>query len=283
MASPVRPLCASAVLWIVFCSAVGACDKDTFRIAVDPGHTARNPGVISARGRPEWRFNQDLARLLASELKTKGFGSVFLTNEDGSDISLTERSDRANRLGAKLFVSIHHDSVQPRYLSHWKHQGRRLSYSDAFSGYSVFFSDRNGDPKGSLAFARLVGGEFRRSCLTPTLHHSEPIPGEGRNLVDKERGIYQFDDLVVLKSTKMPAVLVEAGLIVNRTEEILLQNPVYQKVLAASIARAVARFCEGVPGNDKVRELPGFDGNAGDSDYSCPPASPKDSPGGAAR
>lgn len=278
-----RPLCTSAVLCILFCPCAGACDKDTFGIAVDPGHTARNPGVISARGTPEWRFNQNLAGLLARELKTNGFGSVFLTNEDGADMSLTERSDRANRLNAKLFVSIHHDSVQPRYLSHWTHQGRRLSYSDVFSGYSLFFSDKNGDPKGSLAFARLVGGEFRKSCLTPTLHHSEPIPGEGRNLVDKQRGIYQFNELVVLKSTTMPAVLIEAGLIVNRTEEVLLQNPVYQKVLAASIARAVARFCEGVSGSDNVRELPGFDGSAGDSDYSCPPASPENSSAGATR
>lgn len=265
-----KQLRAGVILWIMVSTSAHACDKAAFGIAVDPGHTPNNPGVLSARGTPEWRFNQNLASLLASELKASGFSTVFLTNEDDPELSLAERADRANRLHAKLFVSIHHDSVQKRYLSKWKHQGRRLSYSDVFNGYSLFFSDRNGDPEGSLAFARQVGTEFLRNCLVPTLHHAEPIPGEGRDLVDKQRGIYRFDDLVVLRSTRMPAVLIEAGLIVNRTEEVLLRNPAYQKLLAVSITRAIGRFCEHTDGNMKGPEGQWLEGSGTGGSYSCP-------------
>jgi N-acetylmuramoyl-L-alanine amidase len=238
-------LCMTMSIPLVVNSEALACDRGMFVIAVDPGHARTSPGTLSARGIPEEKFNENLAQFLVGELIKIGFRDAFLTNENGSSISLMDRADLANRRNANLFLSIHHDSVQPRYLSTWTYGGRRLSYSDAFSGYSLFFSEKNGDPKGSIVFARLLGSEFRSHCFAPTLHHAEKIKGENRELVDEERGIYKFDDLVVLKLTKMPAVLIESGLIVNRADEILLRNPVYQKMLVLSITQAVVKFCEG--------------------------------------
>ena len=81
--------------------------------------------------------------------------------------------------------------------------------------------------------------------MTPTLHHAETIPGERREVLDKKLGIYRFDDLVVLKSARMPAVLVEAGVIVNRNEELLLRSADHQKKLASALVGAVVDFCEG--------------------------------------
>ena len=220
-----------------------ACDRGMFVVAVDPGHNLESPGTISARGIPEAQFNARLAEILMDELKKREFTQVFSTNTKG-DAALTDRAKMANERGANLFVSLHHDSVQRRYLSTWTYDGKRRPYSDVFSGYSLFFSEKNGDAKRSLDFAKLVGTEFLRKCLTPTLHHAEHIQGENRPLIEGRRGIYEFDDLVVLKSTNMPAILIEAGLIVNRSDEILLGNPVYQKVIASSIAQAVVKFCE---------------------------------------
>ena len=39
----------------------------------------------------------------------------------------------------------------------------------------------------------------------PTFHHAEPIKGENRELVNRDLGIYRFDDLIVLKSAATPA------------------------------------------------------------------------------
>jgi hypothetical protein len=81
----------------------------------------------------------------------------------------------------------------------------------------------------------------RRFCCG--VHQS--LSGENRELRDTEKGIYRFDDLVVLRTAKMPAVLFEAGVIVNREEEALLVDPVFQNRLALSVARSVTNFCEG--------------------------------------
>jgi N-acetylmuramoyl-L-alanine amidase. len=43
-----------------------------------------------------------------------------------------------------------------------------------------------------------------------------------RLLVDPEAGVYRYDQLIVLRQTHVPAVLLEAGSIINRNEELLL-------------------------------------------------------------
>ena len=243
MSTPIRRCALCALLAGGTAAAAAACDPAAFLVAVDPGHTPRRPGAVSARGIPEYRFNDDLAGVLVGELAKAGFRDVLLTRKPGSEIALLQRTAAANRRGARLFLSIHHDSVQPRYLAPGDVDGRRRSYSDAFSGYSLFFSRENADPDASLAFARLLGTRLRTSGFTPTLHHAEQIGGENRELVDAQRGIYRFDALAVLKSARMPALLVEAGIIVNRGDELRLREPAHQRKFARVITQAVADFC----------------------------------------
>ena len=61
--------------------------------------------------------------------------------------------------------------------------------------------------------------------------------------LDPMRGIYRRNNLIVLSKTDMPAVLVEAGVIVNRTEESVVSTPAYQGIIAAAIVGAVRAFC----------------------------------------
>ena len=225
--------------------AAPACERRTFAIAVDPGHTIDSPGATSARGIPEVHFNTHLASRLVRALQKAGFDTVFLTNPDGAPIALLDRSRIANDRDARLFLSIHHDAAQPQFFSTWSHQGVRRSYTDDFKGHSLFVSQQNGDASGSLRFARLLGDRLRSRCFAPTLHHAEKIAGESRELLDVERGIYRFDDLAVLRSTRMPAVLFEAGLIVNRHEETLLRSARYQTRMIAAITDAIVDFCAG--------------------------------------
>ena len=74
------------------------------------------------------------------------------------------------------------------------------------------------------------------------MHHAEQIPGEARNLVDEDFGLYEFDDLVVLKTAAMPAVLLECGVIVNRGEEASLQTPEIRYRIADAAAEAIMQF-----------------------------------------
>ena len=79
------------------------------------------------------------------------------------------------------------------------------------------------------------------------MHHAEPIPGENRLFADRLNGVYYFDDLVVLKTATQPALLLEAGIIVNRTDEVTLQQPAVHAKLAAAIATVLATCLRAPP------------------------------------
>ncbi|MDM8558593.1 N-acetylmuramoyl-L-alanine amidase [Candidatus Parabeggiatoa sp. HSG14] len=224
-------------------STVPLCTKESFVVAIDIGHSIRRFGTTSAKGIGEFYFNKNLAKMLWKSLFQAGFTQAFLINEKGANITLKKRTAIAKRKNADLFIAIHHDSVQPRYLSSWRYKGKKRFYSDVFQGYSIFYSEKNRQVQRSLSFANLLGAEMRHNLFVPTLHHAEKIKGENRELVNKDKGIYRFDNLVVLKTATMPAVLLEAGLIVNRKEENLLSNPTYQKKLVLSVIAAIEKAC----------------------------------------
>jgi len=231
---------------VVHAVAMAACEPSNFVVAVDVGHTRNSPGATSARGVSEFEFNRVLANELVAMLRADDFTKTFLINDDGEIGSLTERTRHALAGHTNLFLSIHHDSVQPHYLETWTFNGRRALYSDRFSGYSLFVSAKNPQFDQSRLAAVEIGKAFRARGLVPTLHHAEPIHGENRLLLDPTLGIYRFDDLVVLKRASMPAVLIEAGVIVNRDEELALAEPSRQQLIATAIAAAVRIYCRQV-------------------------------------
>lgn len=220
-----------------------ACNPAKFIVAVDVGHTVHSPGAVSARGIPELQFNRKLANEVLQALRIAGFTESVLINADGRIASLSERVRQANQAQASLFLSIHHDSVQPHYLGRWRVGGVTRRYSDRFHGYSLFISGDSQHFEASRRFAILTGQSLIARGLSPTLHHAEPIPGENRPLLDLTLGVYRYDDLYVLRHASMPALLLEAGVIVNREEEIRLQRPAYWQRIAASVVTAVTDFC----------------------------------------
>jgi N-acetylmuramoyl-L-alanine amidase len=213
-------------------------------IAIDVGHSLSRPGAISARGEPEFAFNRGLALVVERVLRQRGF-RTRLIGEQGDVENLTDRSARAASTGATFLLSLHHDSVQPQYLESWPVNGHERRYSDRFSGFSLFVSRANPAPEQSLACARAIGGELRRSGFSLSRHHNEPIPGENRPFADAENGVYYFDDLVVLKTANMPAVLLEAGIIVNRDDEIALAEPKTRERISQAIADGLVRCLRG--------------------------------------
>jgi N-acetylmuramoyl-L-alanine amidase len=234
--------CLSLLIFVATIS--GHCWAGDFIIAVDIGHTINSPGATSARDVPEYRFNQNIGALLHQQLlRDKRFKRAFIINETGDDISLAARAAIANQRGAHLLVSIHHDSVEPKDLSPWQCQGKILPYCDKFAGYSVYYSEKNGNPLNSLIFAVILGSEMLKSGFCPALHHAEKFTGADKALIDKTRGIYKYNNLVVLKKAKMPAVLFECGVIKNRNEELQLSDPQYQHRLVAALFKAIKLFC----------------------------------------
>lgn len=236
-------ICAT-VLTLAPASAI-ACDKADFSVLVDVGHSPAAPGAISARGKTEYAFNVALAAAVQRELKSRGYAGTAGLGARAAAQRASRRSGSIRASGAKLMISIHHDSAQPRYFETWTYQGREQSYSDRFRGWSLHVSQSGADPSGSLRFARLLADRLKARGWPFTRHHAEPIPGEGRALIDFSRGIYRRDDLAVLRSSPGPAALLEAGVIVNRDEELALDSDARRAAIAEAVGEAVDGFCAG--------------------------------------
>lgn len=214
-------------------------DKQQFRLALDIGHIPSAGGAVAADGKMEYDFNKRIVRLIASDLEKEPGIQVVVINADGKRISLPGRTAAAKAANADLFLAIHHDSVNDRYLENHESNGRTFGQTDKFHGYSVFYSEKNKERSRSLEFAKSLGEAMRESGLSPTAHHAEKIPGENRELVVPRLGVYRFDDLVVLKTAAMPAALLECGVIVNPSEEADLLKPERQQKTVAAVHRAV--------------------------------------------
>jgi N-acetylmuramoyl-L-alanine amidase len=229
--------------------AAAKCDPAKLRIAVDVGHTKQSDGAMSARDVPEYNFNLNLAARVVEKLKAEGFTETrLLITEGKARPSLIRRVASANGMKADLFLSVHHDSVPDKFKEKWEFGGKKLEYSDKFSGYSLFVSKDNPSFEASFQLARLIGRELKGKGLKYADQYASPIMGKYRHdLLDKDVGVYRYDHLVVLMTTRMPAVLLEAGSIINRDEEVQMGSIERQDMITSSVATAFKKFCGVAP------------------------------------
>lgn len=197
-------------------------------IVVDTGHTPGKPGATAANGRVEYLYNKDMSNAVSQNLRTSGY-QVLQVAADGQEITLSERATKAPE--AKLFVSIHHDSMPQDWIDSGKN--RQLS------GFAVFVSHKNPFYARSLSCAEHISKQLIAIGEKPSLYHATPITGENRPLINQPLGIHQFDDLVVLKTAPIPAVLVEVGVIVNPEEAVRLSQPETIGAISKAIAKGI--------------------------------------------
>jgi N-acetylmuramoyl-L-alanine amidase len=218
----------AGILALVWMALSGVLPARAAHIVVDTGHMPQHPGATGASGRVEYSYNLELSDAVARDLTALNH-RVTRVAADGKEIDLARRATQAP--DAAFFLSIHHDSMQQA----WIDAGRRRE----FSGFSLFVSRRNPHYAQSLRCARAIGEQLLKAGQKPSLYHATPIPGENRPLVDERLGIHRFDNLAVLKTAPMPAVLLEAGVIANPDEEKRLSEPGAPGRLAAAIAQGV--------------------------------------------
>jgi N-acetylmuramoyl-L-alanine amidase len=232
------------------------CQPSTFRVVVDVGHTVDVPGALSARGMTEYAFNLQLAQQIKKTLVDAGFDkTVLFITAKAPPAGLFERATVANRLPADLFISIHHDSVPDNLIHAWQYEGQDQQYNDDYPGYALFISNDNADRAGSLQFGNFLGKALQARGLQFTPHYTLALMGNRRRqLLDADAGVYRYDQLVVLRYTRMPALLLEAGSIVNRQEELELATPERRTLTSAAVAASVEEFCA-VRAHPKVEQL----------------------------
>ncbi len=207
-------------------------------VAVDVGHFIEEPGATSARGRTEFEFNRDLAVEIDAAVRGRAL-KTLLIGYDGFMSQLTARTAAA--AGADFFLAVHHDSVQPYLIRTWEYDSVERSVNDDHAGFSLFVSRKNRSVKKSLACASAIGAALRGAGFVPSLYHADRIPGENKPFADKLNGVHYYDNLIVLKTARSPAMLLEAGVLVNRNEELKLRSGETQKRMAGAVAQGLSR------------------------------------------
>ncbi|MEZ5890790.1 MAG: N-acetylmuramoyl-L-alanine amidase [Xanthobacteraceae bacterium] len=220
------------------------CDPAAFRVILDVGHTAKVPGAKSARGNHEYDFNLSLAKVIERDLLAAGFAQTVLMITATAPRRVFAARRQGDAPEGRSLPRHPPRSVPDSFLQKWEFDGEQHTYCDRFPGHSIFISNGNGARNASLSFGRMLGLEMKARGLQYTPHYTQAFMGRRRRqLVDAEAGVYRYDRLVVLKNTRMPAVLLEAGSIINRAEEFVLMTPERQSTISAAVTEAVKAFC----------------------------------------
>ena len=180
-----------------------------YRIALDAGHGGSDPGAVY-KGRQEKDDTLDLTLAVGDILKKNGIDVYYTRTTDEYETPFKKATD-ANNSGADLFVSIHRNSSEnPNQYSGVE----TLVYSDTGLKAEV---------------ARNINNQLEDAGF-------------------KNLGVDERKNLVVLKRTKMPAVLVEAGFINNDKDNYLFDEE-FDSIAQAIADGILESIPSGRPGN----------------------------------
>jgi len=209
-------------------------------VVLDPGHGGSNTGAASVvAGVYEKHLTMLLARAVAARLAERGI-EVRLTRELDEYVSLRERVERANRLRADLFISLHcnaSDAKSQRGFETWVLTPRAVDIDARALRSEESAAHAAADP----ATARMLVDVERGLSQTGAADLAAAIQAElaGRRGRDHDRGVRQ-SSLDVLFGANMPAALVEVGFIDHPIEGHELLEPEVQAAIADAVADGIA-------------------------------------------
>ena len=211
-------------------------------VVIDPGHGGDQDGAVGVCGIKEKDVVLTISKKVAALINQTGTIKAQLTRTKDHDIALTERPEMANKLGASLFVSVHANS-SPSPKSH---------------GVETFFLSRKASDKHAMALAERENGHHHHR-ITQKADPLDQILGQlqhqknhqssqkfaiqlqgtlAKTLGARNRGVLQAP-FMVLKSTKMPAILVEVGFLTNKKECPKLGQKEHLDRIAQGIAKGI--------------------------------------------
>jgi len=190
--------------------AIGREKKET--IIVDAGHGGKDAGTTSKRERYEEKsLTLETAFLISDQLKKLGYKTIMTRNTD-TFVPLEARANIANSVNADLFVSIHYN----------------FSSSQEAEGVEVYYYKEEKKPIPlRIAQSKELGAEVLKKVIVQTGAES--------------RGVKQAN-FAVVRETKMPAILIEAGFLSNPKEREKLRDQKYLQALAKGIAQGVDQY-----------------------------------------
>ncbi|WP_027996632.1 N-acetylmuramoyl-L-alanine amidase [Simplicispira psychrophila] len=222
-------------------------------IALDPGHGGEDPGAIGPKGTREKDVVLKVAHLLRERINATSVGGnpmrAFLTRDGDYFVPLGTRVQKAQRVQADLFVSIHADA----FTTPEAHGASvfALSQGGASSSAARWLANKENQ-------ADLVGGlnvrakdqHVQRALLdmsttaqiNDSLKLGSVLLGEIGGMAKLHKPRVEQAGFAVLKAPDIPSVLVETAFISNPEEEAKLRSSAYQEQLADALMRGITRY-----------------------------------------
>ena len=218
-------------------------------IVLDPGHGGEDPGAVGRGGSYEKHVTLSVARRLKQKIDATPNMRSVLTRDGDYFIPLNQRVQKARRVQADLFLSVHADAF----------------IKSTARGSSVFVLSENGASSSAARWlankensADLVGGVnigvkdpyLARTLLdlsqTATINDSlklgKDVLGELGRINTLHKAHVEQAGFAVLKAPDIPSILIETAFISNPEEEARLNDEAYQDRMAEAILKGIRRY-----------------------------------------
>src|SRR5471030_1075398 len=230
-------------------------------IALDPGHGGEDPGASGNRGTHEKDIVLAIAKRLKGKLEEQPNMRVMLTRDADYFVPLGTRVDKARKVQADLFVSIHADafvdasargssvfalsekgasSSAARWLANKENQ------ADTIGGVNVKSND--------LQLASVLFDLSTTAQINDSMKLAKAVLGEIGGINRLHKGAVEQAGFAVLKAPDVPSILIETAFISNPEEEARLLDDGYQDQIADAIVKGIRRYFAKNPPLAKSRQ-----------------------------
>lgn len=218
-------------------------------VAIDPGHGGEDPGAIGGAGTYEKHIALDIAKKLRAKIDAAPNMRAMMTRDADFFVPLNVRVQKARRVGADLFVSIHADafttpsargssvfalsdhgasSAAARWLAN------KENASDLIGGINIKTQD--------AAVSRALFDLSTTAQIRDSLRYGNYVLKEVGTINKLHKGSVEQAGFAVLKAPDIPSILVETAFISNPDEERRLNDDAYRDQMADAIFRGIKRY-----------------------------------------
>ena len=231
-------------------------------IAIDPGHGGEDPGAIGKRGSREKDIVLAISRRLKQKIEAEPDMRSYLTRDGDYFVPLHVRVNKARRVQADLFVSIHADafikpnargasvfalsqhgatSTAARWLAN-KENG-----ADLIGGLNIKTQDKQ--------VAQLLLDMSTTAQIKDSLKLGDAVLKQIGGFAKLHKPQVEQASFAVLKAPDVPSILIETAFISNPEEESRLNDHEYQEQIAQAILRGIRNYFAKNPPVAKSRQI----------------------------
>jgi len=224
-------------------------------IVIDPGHGGDDTGA-QKNGAVEKDVVLAFSLKLRDKLNATGRYKVFLTRDTDTFIELNERREFAERHQAALFIAVHADytgratargatiySLRENVANELKRSAQGQVSESVLSAQELAAVQKVEADVGAI---RAILSDLAKREVEATKDRTSVFArsvvsymGETTNMMDNPDRSAAF---VVLKSAKVPSVLIELGFVTNETDAELLKSDSWREKVSGSILTAIENY-----------------------------------------